>query len=334
MFINKKPLMINDPPHDDRFRGMRWDPSLRSLLCVPLLIKSVLKGVLTVYNKVGAPAFSEEDQRLLAIIAGQSAQVVENARLYELERSLNRMQEELRVAAAIQDDLLPSEPPRVPGFDIAGRTVPAQMVGGDYFDFIPVDDERLALCIGDVSGKGLPAAMLMANVQATLRGQTNPSVSARECIERANRLLHVSTSADKFVTLFYGILDVERSLLRYCNAGHDNPILLKRTGEIKRLETGGVVLSILETFPYEEEIVRLDRGDMLVMYSDGVAEAVNGNNEFFGEAKLIDVLRAQRGRSAEGVIDAIVGAVAEHTGVVPQADDITVVAVKASDDRP
>jgi sigma-B regulation protein RsbU (phosphoserine phosphatase) len=137
MHLNRKPLMINDPKNDERFRGVKWDDSLRSLVCVPMVIKAELKGVLTVYNKKGEGKFTEDDQRLLAIIAAQSGQVVENARLYESEKALITMKEEVRLASRIQSDLLPKQSPAVPGYDIAGKSIPAQMVGGDYFDFIP-----------------------------------------------------------------------------------------------------------------------------------------------------------------------------------------------------
>jgi sigma-B regulation protein RsbU (phosphoserine phosphatase) len=197
MHINKKPLLIKDPSTDERFRGVRWDESIRSLLCVPMITKSSLRGVLTVYNKKGTGSFTEEDQRLLAIIAAQSAQVVENARLNEMEQSLIRMKEELRLAATIQIELLPKEPPTIPGYDIAGTSVPAQLVGGDYFDFVSITDKQLAITLGDVSGKGLPASLLMANLQATLRGQTLLGASAQECVRRSNRLLYQSTSAEK-----------------------------------------------------------------------------------------------------------------------------------------
>jgi len=230
MHINKKPLTINSPSTDERFRGVRWDESIRSLLCVPMIAKSALRGVLTVYNKKGQSQFTEEDQRLLAIIAAQSAQVVETARLYEMEQSLIRMKEEVRLAARIQTDLLPNCPPTPPGYDISGKSVPAQMVGGDYFDFMQMPGGRYGVTLGDVSGKGLPAALLMANLQATLRGQTLFGGSVHECIQRSNKLLAESTSPEKFVTLFYSVLVPGARTLTYCNAGHDAPMLLRAGG--------------------------------------------------------------------------------------------------------
>lgn len=328
MHINKMPLMINDPARDERFRGEKWDASIRSLLCVPMMVKSKLRGVLTVYNKRDRGAFTEEDQRLLAIIAAQSAQVIENARLIEAEQALFKVNEELRLAATIQVDLLPKGAPEIPGYDLAGRSVPAQLVGGDYFDFIPLRKPRYALCLGDVSGKGLPAALLMSNLQATLRGQSLLEVSPGLCVQRSNRLLYQSTSSDKFATLFYGILDPGSHTLSYTNAGHDIPYLYQRGGATRRLNTGGVVLSILEEFPYQEETVRLGAGDLLVVYSDGVTEAINPDYEQFGEQRLNGVIGDLREKSAAEIIEGIIQAVRTHAGRAPQRDDITVMALK------
>ncbi len=330
MHINKKPLTINSPATDERFRGVRWDESIRSLLCVPMIVKSALRGVLTVYNKKAQGLFTDEDQRLLAIIAAQSAQVVENARLYEMEQSLIRMKEEVRLAARIQADLLPQALPAPPGFDIAGKSVPAQMVGGDYFDFMQMPGGRYGITLGDVSGKGLPAALLMANLQATLRGQTLFGGSVHECIQRSNKLLAESTSPEKFVTLFYSVLDPGARTLTYCNAGHDAPMLLRAGGASERLATGGVVLSIMEDFPYREETVPFGPGDLMVVYSDGISEAMNPAEEQFGEARIGELIARERHRTAADIIESIVAAVREHAGTAPQMDDMTLVVIKGS----
>jgi phosphoserine phosphatase RsbU/P len=332
MHLNKKPLLVNSPRTDDRFRGVKWDDSIASLLCVPMMIKSELKGVITVYNKKGGSGFSENDQRLLSIIAAQSAQVVENARLNERERQLLKMQEELRLAAKIQNDLLPEAAPEIAGYEIAGKSIPAQIVGGDYFDFITMSEQRLAICVGDVSGKGLPASLLMANTQATVRGQTLVNPSARECMERSNMLLFDSTSPEKFVTMFYSILDVSSHQLSYCNAGHDSPYLLSTTAAPFRLDVGGVPLSAVEQFPFQEGAITLQPGDLLVICSDGIAEAMDVNHVQFGEERLSTLLDRLRNESAAGVIEEIVAAVRAHAGPAPQADDMTVVVLRRKPD--
>ena len=328
MHLNKKPLLINDPKRDDRFKGVRWDETIRSLICVPMIVKSVLIGTLTVYNKKGSTEFSEDDQRLLSIIAAQSAQIVENARLYEEELRLRKMQEELQLASRIQTDLLPKAVPEIPGYEVAGKTLPAQQVGGDYFDFIKISDNRWAFCLGDVSGKGLPASLLMANLQATLRGQTLSDLTPADCIRRSNRLLYYSTSPEKFATVFYGILDRDRHTLKFSNAGHNHPYILHTLTNASRLQTGGVPLGMLEEFPFEEEEVPMNPGDLLVVYSDGVTEAWNADEVEFGEQRLAEALSRHRDKTASELIDGVVAAVKSHTGSTPQADDITLVVLK------
>ena len=191
MHLNKKPLLSNSPRTDERFRGITWDASIASILCVPLMVKSELIGVLTAYNRKGGEEFTEEDQRLLAIIAMPSAQVIDNARLYEEERAYLRMQEEVRLAAVIQQDLLPQDAPRVPGYNIAGKSVAAQQVGGDYFDFIPLDDMEIRLLYDLISMR----LCLSVSISAYQHKQ-NPEneylkISERSAWEALNRLAQV-----------------------------------------------------------------------------------------------------------------------------------------------
>jgi sigma-B regulation protein RsbU (phosphoserine phosphatase) len=328
MYRYKTTLLLNDPRQDERFRGVNWDASVVSLLCAPLIVKSELKGMITVYNKKNAEGFSEEDLRFLAIIAAQSAQVIENARLYEEEQALLRMQEQVRLAAMIQLELLPQTAPQIPGYDIAGKSIPAQSVGGDYFDFIPMDGARLAVCLGDVSGKGLPASLLMANLQATIRGQTLPNASASECLRRSNTLLFQSTDDEKFATVFYAILDPAQHRLLYSNAGHNDPFLFStRRSAPLRLTTGGLVLGILPNFSFQEETIALERGDVLLIYSDGITEAVNAADEDFGEDRLIKLVQHSPLPAGE-LIEKIVAAIKAFSGNVPQRDDVTLVVVK------
>ena len=245
------------------------------------------------------------------------------------------MHEQLRLAAELQARLLPSAPPDVPGYDVAGRSLSSEAVGGDYFDFIALEDGRLGLAVGDVVGKGLPAALLMANTQATLRGQAPGAASAAACLERANALLHGSTSRREFVTLFYGVLDPVRHRVRYANAGHNRPLLLAAghapgKDEARapvRLETGGLALGMVPACAYEEVEVGLGPGDLLFVYSDGVTEAMAADRELFGEGRLAAVLEGCRGAPAAEVVERVVEAVRRHAGAAPQSDDVTVLAV-------
>jgi sigma-B regulation protein RsbU (phosphoserine phosphatase) len=331
MHLHKRPLLTNDPRNDERFRGVRWEESIQSLICVPLMVKSELIGVLTVYNKKNSVHFTEADQRLLGIIAAQSAQVVENARLYEEEKAYALMQQQIRLARQIQIDLLPKSPPVIQGYDIAGMSIPAQEVGGDYFDFIVIDEEKLAVCLGDVSGKGLPASLLMANLQATLRGQTFFETSSGECTARSNKLLYESTDPEKFATLFYGVLNAQTHEFSFCNAGHENPMLFSGSDEAVRLSTGGLVLGVSNDFPFEEETITFGNDALLVIFSDGISEASNPDDEQFGDERVLDLIRANRHEPSSVIINKIVDAVREHTGDAPQMDDITLIVVKRTD---
>ena len=328
MHLNKKPIVLNDPKNDERFHGVKWDESIHSLLSVPMMAKGALIGLLTVYNKKDGKTFTDDDQRLLSIIAAQSAQVVDNARLYEEEKALHAMKEEVRLAVRIQSELLPKTPPSIAGYEIAGKTLPAKDVGGDYYDFIPIDDHRWAICLGDVTGKGLPASLLMANLQATLRGQTLHDISPKECLRRANTLLYRSTTSDKFATLFYGILDSAQHALCFSNAGHDNPFLFRQNGETIRLKTGGIVLSIFEKFEYDEEVIALNPNDVLVVYSDGITEAMNSTLEQFGEKRLMELLMEHKNLPASELIEKIYAIVKQHAGSFPQSDDMTMLVLK------
>jgi sigma-B regulation protein RsbU (phosphoserine phosphatase) len=327
MQSDKKSLMINDFAKDKRFQGIKWDQSIRNLICVPLLAKSELIGILTIINKKQDLDFSDADLRLLSIIAAQSAQIVENARLYEEEQTFLKVQEEIKIASKIQHDLLPKQNPQIEGYDIAGKNISAQLVGGDYYDFIQINQDRIALCLGDVSGKGLPAAILMANLQAAVRSQAILNVSAQDCTQRANKLLFKNTSTEKFVTLFYAVLDAKRHELVFSNAGHDNPFLL-RDKKVTRLEAGGTVLGFIEDVPFEQETMTLLNGDVLLVYSDGITEAMDVNGKEFGEERLGEVVIANREKSAEELIDTILASVKEHTGAQPQMDDMTIMIVK------
>jgi serine phosphatase RsbU (regulator of sigma subunit) len=329
MLAHRQPVLSNDPCHDPALRGLCRDGTVRSVLLVPLMVKGQLTGVLIACNKQDPGGFTEDDQRLLAIMASQSAQVLEVARLDEQERQFGLMREQLRLARQIQLGLLPRSSPVVQGYQVAGVSIPAEEVGGDYYDFIPLAAGRLGLCLGDVSGKGLPASLLMANLQATLRGQAQVNRRPEDCVTWSNRLLYQCTDPEKFATLFYGILDPQAHEIRYCNAGHERPLLLRAgASDPESLSEGGIVLGVLDDFPYRAGAARLDLGDLLVVYSDGVTDAVNGAEQPFEIARLVAAMRASRDRSAADIVTALVDAVQAHAGVTPQADDITLVVVR------
>jgi sigma-B regulation protein RsbU (phosphoserine phosphatase) len=325
MLLHKKPLLIGDPKNDERFKGLTWDDTIRSVMCLPMMMQSKLMGVLTVYNKKKQDAFNEEDERLTAIISAHAAQILDNARLAADQA---RVAEQLNLAAKIQRNLLPSSPPPFAGYDLAGMSAPAQSVGGDYYDYIPVDDSKLAVCLGDVSGKGLAASLLMANLQATLRGQTLVDAPAHERIERANKLICRCTDDERFVTLFYGVIDATAQELVFCSAGHEPPFLYSEDGPSKRLEPGGLALGVFEDVRYTESSIPLKPGDTLVVYSDGVTDATNEAEEPFGTERLDSLIGEHRKEPAAALIQRIFDGVSAHTGATPQFDDLTLLVVK------
>jgi sigma-B regulation protein RsbU (phosphoserine phosphatase) len=238
------------------------------------------------------------------------------------------MQQDMNLAKEIQLNLLPSSAPQIVGYQAAGMSIPAKEVGGDYYDFVPLKDGRLAFCLGDVSGKGMPAAMLMSNLQATLRGQTIACTNARECLERSNRLLYHSTDAQKYATLFYGVLNPMDHILSFANAGHNNPIKVSPKGTYERLKTIGIPLGFLEEFDFSEHSTPMQPGDILILFSDGISEAMNAQEEEFEEENILNIVKENLKSTPEELIDIIVNAVRKHASDVPQMDDMTLLIIK------
>ena len=328
MIKNQKPLLTNDLQADSRFRSLKdVESNIRSILSVPLKVKDRLIGSINLFNKLQG-SFTEADQRLLSIIGTQSAQVIENARLYEEEREKERLMRDLVTAKEIQMSLLPDENPQLPGVDIAGKSIPAFEVGGDYFDFVPLENNRLAITLGDVSGKGIPAALLMSNLQAALRSQASSSPLPKPCITQVNSLLHSCTNSEKFVTLFYGIYDADKKSLHYTNAGHNPPIVIDPQGEYSTLDVGGIVIGAVSQFPYEEGHIDLKPGNILIMYSDGITETENEEEEQFGEERVIDIIREHADLKAAEISEKIVEEVNSFSKKSPQQDDMTLIVMK------
>ncbi len=331
MLKHQKALIVNDFNRETRFRAPSERGGVQSLLCVPMKLKGRLIGVLNVFNKKGGSAFSAGDQRLLSIIATQSAQVVENSRLMEEQKALEILQEELRLAREIQKKLLPKGPPVVAGYGIAGLSEPAKRVGGDYFDFLELGKNRLGLCVADVSGKGITAALLMSNVQATIRSQGRLAPDVGTCVAQSNDMLHASTDSDKFVTMFYGVLDTETHRLEYCNAGHNPPIMLSGQNGPVLLEAGGPVLGVVPGFPYQRGEAEFRPGETLLVYSDGFSEAMNQRLEEFTDERLRALAEANASLPPARLLETILNEVTEFCGDAPQTDDMTIMAVQRSD---
>ena len=241
------------------------------------------------------------------------------------EETRIRAKEEARMARDIQINLLPKSNPDIPGYDIAGMSIPALNVGGDYYDFIRLGTHRMAIGLGDVSGKGLAAALVMANLQATIRSQALYGGNASECLERANKLLFHSTDSKTFVSLFYGILDTRNNTLCYANAGQNAPHLCSAGRKPVPLKTHGLALGMQEDVSYQNDEISINPGDRLLIYSDGISEAMNERMEDFGDEKLREIVQRYSGDSSGALIEKLIAAVNLHFGDVPQHDDMTMI---------
>lgn len=329
MLKNQAPLLINDFQNDHRFK-LDTDQSfqIRNILSVPMRLKGNLIGVLNVFNKHGGEGFTEEDKRLLSIISAQSAQVIESARLYEEEKTLTHLNEELKVAGEIQKRLLPATDPEIKGYEICGENIPAREMGGDYFDFIPLSDGKLAICLGDVSGKGITAALLMSNLQATIRSQSLLNPSSEQAIGKTNLLLYNSTDTDKFVTCFYCILDPVSHTIESTNAGHDYPVFFYSNGSQKRLKKGGPILGFMADIGYESEVTEMAPGDLVMIYSDGLTDAIDSDGDEFGEKRLLDFVKGHITLPIKELSDLIFTTIGTFSGSNTTRDDMTLVLLR------
>jgi sigma-B regulation protein RsbU (phosphoserine phosphatase) len=231
---------------------------------------------------------------------------------------------EIEAASATQRGLLPQSIPQFPGYGISAAWRPAGAVSGDYLDLLRLDANHLALCVADVIGKGVPAALLMSNVQAAVHALAGEMLPTGELCGRINRIVAANVGSGKFITFFYGVLDGARRRFSYTNAGHCQPILVRQSGECARVNHGGVVLGVFPDWEYREEHVDLAPGDRLVLFTDGITEIANANNEEFGEERLMDLLRANRALDAEAMQKRVMAAIAEFSGGNFQ-DDATLI---------
>ncbi len=252
----------------------------------------------------------------------------------EIALANDRLRQELATARSIQVRLLPSDEPQLLDFEVAGASIPSREIGGDYYDFLAQGDDKIGIAIGDVSGKGMPAALLMSNLQASLHGQVLHPGTVSGVVARVNDLLVRSTDPHMFATFFYGVLDAAAATFTCTNAGHNPPLLLRADGSIMELAVGGLLLGMLGDQAYRQESVELAPGEVIVLYTDGITEAVGPSAEeddpeaMFGEEALYDVVRGNRHLPASGIKDAILAAVTAHTSGVAQSDDITLVVIR------
>ena len=323
-----EPLASADLLADPRFPGLRNAQSrVRSILAAPLKVGNRITGILAVTHRLPSRQWTQYDTQLLTIIARHSADVLEQARLKEIEREKQRLEAEIAIAQQTQLGLVPSKPLIVGPWEVRGRVIPARMVGGDYFDYYALPGERFAVAIADVTGKGLPAAILMSNVQAALRAHGTGQRGANDVVRSVNAQMARSTSPDKFVTMFYGEVDVAGGTISYTSGGHNPPLLRRKNGQIEQLSEGGLILGVLEDFEYQKGVTAFTPGDALLLYSDGIPEATDSRGAFFGEDRLLELWRSCDSAPAQTVLDRIVSEVERFRGSAGQSDDITALIV-------
>jgi sigma-B regulation protein RsbU (phosphoserine phosphatase) len=296
-----------------------------SLLSVGMRYRGKAVGVLRVYTDT-EQTFTQLRINLLKAVAAQAAATIENARLLEETLEAEALEKQVRMAAEVQQRMIPRDPPKVRGVEFASVYVPCFELGGDFYDFIELPDDNVGLVIADVSGKGVPASLIMASVRAALRAQVDNVYYLYEVVRRLNLMLHRDTKPTEFVTLFYGVLDTKNRRLTYCNAGHP-PGLLHRGGQIVELGGDNMVLGIDAQQPYRQSIVHLEPDDLLLLYTDGLPDAMNFNKETFGRQRVLETFK-QGGGSAEAVAQNLLWSMRRFVGLTKRTDDVTMIVTR------
>jgi sigma-B regulation protein RsbU (phosphoserine phosphatase) len=331
-----EPLATPDLVADPRFIGLKgFETHIRSVLAVPLKMENRFTGLLAVTQSTPGRQWRQDEIQLLSIVAATSAGVIEQARLRQeeakrkvLEERARQMEKDLKLARVIQMSLPPAVPLRVGSWLALGKVSPAQQVGGDTFEYFSREDGRLGFAIADVEGKGIAAALLTMNVQPKIRASLDGHADISRGMRHLNlEVIRQSAGAGKFITLFYGDLDPERRVIRYSNAGHDPPLLRRRDGTLIKLEEGGFPLGLFETAEYPVGEVGLEPGDSLLLFSDGVVDALNVHGKDFGEERLEALWRNECRGEPAAMIDRLMTEIEGFRGRAPQNDDITLVVV-------
>jgi len=327
---NGKSVLTSDVQQDPRFANKTVSlVGIRSVLAVPLSVNETeVFGFIYADSPTYETTFTEEHLNILTTLASVASIRVENARLLEERFERERMEHELELATEIQQRLQPSTMPIVEGYEFQGISFSCYEIGGDYYDFIPRHDGKMFIALGDVSGKGTAAALLMSSLHAAIHAQAAAKSTLAETIEAVNQYLVDNTPNNRFVTLFLGELDPASGNLSYINAGHNPPLLAHSDERIEQLASGGFPLGILPMAVYEEGKTTLQNGAELVVYSDGVSEANNLNGDEFGLERLEEVIRKNFRASASGLRDKVESALSAFTQTAPANDDITLVIVK------
>jgi len=298
-------------------------------LISPMFVKGEIKGFLFIGKRLNDKPFTNEHKKFVRSLGNIAISALENERLFRKEVEMNRLEREIEIATKIQEVFLPKKFPKFDNLEIDGLIVPARHVGGDYYDFIELPGGKLIVVVADVSGKGVAASLIMANLQAAIRVVADIGLPLIEIINHINKVICKNTGDDKFVTLFIGILDLKSMKFEYINAGHNPPIVFNSSDEQILLKSGGLPLGIfLDEFDYETGDYQLKKNDLLVFYTDGITEAKNVINQEFGEYRLISTIKDNMDESVADIINQVNSKIKEFAGSREQYDDITITAMR------
>ncbi|HTC93419.1 MAG TPA: SpoIIE family protein phosphatase [Terriglobales bacterium] len=319
-------------PYFDSSYDKKFGYTTRSLLCLPIRhFDGEIVGVIQLLNKGGASRFTSDDVDFLNKLSGHMAMALEKARLHREIVEKQRMEKEMALARTIQRSLLPEAPPVVPGYELAVLNEPCFEVGGDYYDFLNLGPQTLLLVIADVEGKGVSSALIMSNLQATLRALVMHLHSLEVLALSLNEMIYNDTKSEKYLSIFLGLVDTRRSGLHYINAGHVPPILINgETGKYKLLEEGGTVVGLFPTAEYNRGSASLTPGDVLVCCTDGILEAMNAQEDEYGTERLAECVASHRVKPAQAIVDAVLAEVSEFSRSGTHIDDKVLMIMKVT----
>ncbi|MEJ7623021.1 MAG: SpoIIE family protein phosphatase [Pyrinomonadaceae bacterium] len=327
---NGRSVLTSDAQQDARFASQTLVlQGIRSVLAVPLSVdERYVFGIIYVDSPTHQAMFATEHLDILTTLASVASIRVENASLLDERINRERMEKELELATEIQQRFQPAGPPIIAGYEFQGISFSCYEIGGDYYDFIERHDGKMLVALGDVSGKGTAAALLMSSLHAAIHGQCAAETPLERTVTSINEYLTENTPSNRFVTLFIAELEPATGDLTFINAGHNPPVIGRADGRIELLSSGGLPLGLMGFAEYETGHANIGPGDVLFIYSDGVSEANNLNEDEFGMDRLTETIRANVARSASGLRDKVEAALSSFTGTAPANDDITLVIVK------
>lgn len=326
-----KPLLIASARENSRVPqtpGFEID----TLIAAPLIVQNRIEGVFALVNRIGGESFSNDDLNILRALAEQASVTIQIVQMYDAMAETQRIEQELRIAQDFQRMLLPKECPQIPGIEIAATNLPALEVGGDFYDFFWLDRDRLGIVIADVAGKGIPGALIMSMVRSVVRAESPHATSPRAVLERVNQTVFADTRERVFITMIFAILDLGRRTLTFARAGHEPLVAYSRSsGGMRLMAPDGIALGLVDDHLFSvirDQEVPLDEGDVAVLYTDGVIEAMDERDREYGQERFLEMLRTHAEAPAEDLVHALVTDVRHFARGGRQSDDLTLVVLK------